>query len=181
MAKGRIVVDIWKDHAADPFFWIMLEGIRHPAKIYYGRESWQIHLTMKETRARYVLDTEIVDLSSKVISSIDIYGPMDEIIKLIEFAGYHGCCGPARPRYLSVPKKSLQEVSQYLATLPLIQELAKNDHTKILLLASRTQPLDRPTKFDKGAYRDRWDVITGRHQIIDVELCCFAGLLEPPT
>lgn len=177
MAKGRLVLDAWKDHEADPFFWILLEGVKEPAKVYYGREGWIIDPHRKETRAKYTLDNYIVDSASKVISSIDIAGPVDEVIKLIEFAGYHGCNAPARPRCLLAPKKSLEEISRYLPTLPLIQELAKNDRSNEYWLSSRTQPLDRPTKYDKGAYRGEWSVVTGRHIIIDTQPLKAAELL----
>ena len=35
MAKGRLVLDVWKDQSADPFFWIALEGEKD-YKIFYG-------------------------------------------------------------------------------------------------------------------------------------------------
>lgn len=170
MGKGRLVLDVWKDHEADPFFWILLEGVKDPYKTYYGREGWEVDLNKRETRAKYATDDHIVDAGARVISSIDISGPMDEIIVLIEFAGYHGCGGPASPSYLRAPKKSLTEISGHLATLPLLQELAKNDRERTIQLHTRSSPLERETRYDKGAYKGRWRVVTGRHRVIDINI-----------
>ena len=168
MAKGRLVLDVWKDQSADPFFWIALEGEKD-YKVFYGREGWTVDLSRKETRAKYAQDNEMTDPdASQIIASIDIAGPMEEIIKLIEFAGYHGCVGPAKPRYLYAPKKSVVEISEHLATLNLIQELAKND-PKASMHYYRSHPLERATKYDQGAYRGQWSVVTGKHQIINAE------------
>ena len=169
MGRGRLVLDVWKDHEADPFFWVLLEGVRNPYKTYYGREGWEVVLDKKETRAKYATDSCIIDSGgTRVISSIDISGPMDEIIVLIDFAGYHGCNGHARPSYLRAPRKSLTEISGHLATLALHQELAKNDREGTIQLHFRSTPLERVTKYDKGAYKGRWGVVTGRHRIIDI-------------
>lgn len=167
MAKGRIVLDVWKDHEADPFFWIELEGLNEPLKVYYGREGWEVDLNKKETRARFVGDPYIKDVAKQVVSLIDISGPMDEILVLIEFAGYHGCCNRIKPAYLRAPKKVLVEMSRHLATLELLQELAKNDPSQAAHLYTRSHPLERTTRFDKGAYKNRWGVVTGRHRIVD--------------
>jgi len=166
MAKGRIVLDVWKDHEADPFFWVELGGLQEPLKVYYGREAWEVDLNKKETRARSVGDSFIND-GDRCVSSIDISGPMDEILILIEFAGYHGCCGRVGPEYLRAPKKVLVEMSGHLATLRLFQELAKNDPNRSVQLRTRSCPLERVTRFDKGAYRGRWGVVTGRHRVFD--------------
>lgn len=148
MGKGRVVLGIHKDHPADPYFWIELEGVKEPYKVYYGREGWTIDLNKKETRARYSVDTGIKEArASRVIGAIDIAGPTDEILKLIELAGYHGChCGRIRPAYLHAPKKHITEVSQHLATHELLLELRKNDPT--VRISHRQWPLDRPTRYD---------------------------------
>ncbi len=147
MGRGRLILDIYKDHPADPYFWIMLEGVNNPYKVFYGREGWKVDLNKKETRAKYEVDRVIRYGETRlIIASIDIAGPMDEIIKLIELAGYHHCGGPARPMYLNAPKKSLNEVSRHLATLELLRELSKNDPSAPL--AARQWPLDRPTRYD---------------------------------
>lgn len=167
MAKGRLVLDVWKDHRADPFFWVMLDGVKEPYKVYYGREGWIVELHRTETRAKYSTDNDVID-TAKVISTIEIAGPLDEIIKLIEFAGYHGSYSPLTPRFLLVPKRALEEMSGHLATLPLFQKLAENDRLNEYHLRSCSSPLERPTRYDKGAYRGEWDVIIGRHVILDI-------------
>lgn len=168
MAKGRVVIDVWKDHGADPFFWILLQGVQDPYKVYYGREGWKVEPERRETRAKYVTDDLIVD-TARVVSSIEISGPMDEILKLIEFAGYHGLTARVKPNHLLAPRKCLTEMSQHLATLPLLQELNRNNRENKMEFSSRQWPLDRPTRYDKGAYKGEWDVITGRHQVVNID------------
>lgn len=168
MAKGRIVLDVWKNHEADPFFWVELEGIKKgPFKVYYGREGWTVELHRQETRAIYVKDDVIKDPASHVAASIDISGPIDEILVLVEYAGYHGTYARIRPAYLRVPRRALEEVSEHLATLELLQELAKNDPTQASHFHTRSHPLERSTRYQNQAYPRRWGVVTGRHHVLD--------------
>ena len=153
MASGRVVEDIWKDHPADPFFWIQSQGAKAPCKVYYGRESWEVRIGQKESRSKLAIDAHIVD-PDRVVSSIDITGPMDEILVLIEFAGYHFCGGYAEPHRLSVPSPLVGEVSQHLPTLHLIWKLRENlPRERWGELSSRGGPWEGQTRFHQNVYR----------------------------
>lgn len=201
MGKGRLVLDVYKDHRADPFFWVVLEGVSDPHKVYYGRESWDVDLNKKETRAKYAMDRYIQDAQgARVIGSIDISGPMDEIIRLIEFAGYHGCGGSAKPHNIYAPRKVLVEMMRHLPTLALQRTLRDDNDScrkdrfhepglgipdsvspekRAKMEGNRqpvdwtnsaySRPLDRPTRYDQGAYAGEFLPIAGRHCVINVK------------
>ena len=146
--KGRVIEEIYKDDPANPYFCIRLKDVKEPFVVFYGREGWEIDPNKHETRAKYSGDNLMIPpfCKARVVASIDISGPMDEVIKLIELAGYHKCNGPSRPVYLHVPKKFVSEVSNHMLTLELIRELQLNNPDA--KLSFRTHPLERPTKYD---------------------------------